>query len=1053
MNKSSIKTPATELLLACLAALLFLLVLGAPAALAQLPVGFQDTELELEGPQPGNGLEKPTMMRFAPDGQLFVALKSGEILLYESVADKTPTVFADLRTDVYDLGDRGLLGLALDPKFSEGRPYVYALYTYDHILGDPEPAPRWGQPNHAGDECPEPDGADDCLVSGRLVRLKDVGGEASEEKVLVEGWCQQFSSHSIGDLEFGSGGELFASGGDGASFDSADFGQFGEKTPNPCGDPPAGKGGVEEPPTAMGGSLRSQNPKLLNGKVIRISPDSGEGLEGNPLFSSANENERRIVAEGFRNPFRFTVDPSTHQLFVGNVGWGTDEEIDRFTPPVEGLPAQLYNSGWPCYEGLEETEVFSGLGLAACEHLYETPGSTSPPFFYYEHNKEITPEDPCPSGSGSAIAGLRFYEGDAYPAQYKGALFFSDPVRGCIYVMFPGENGEPDPSQVVPFLTNGGPYPGIDVEEGPEGDLYYVKLEGSAENDGSIHKISYSSGDQPPLAHLRVNGAVWGPEDEEFQFDASESSDANEGEELTYSWDLNGDGVFGDLGDSAVVQHRFNDAENHTVAVRVEDEQGESSIARITVYPGDSPPEPVISKPAETLHWSVGETIHFEGSANDADEAGGKVPTSGLFWDSRLFHCPFSGCHTHPLYEFHEASAGQFIAPEHDYPSQIQLFLTATDARGLARTTSVHLQPTPVRLRIRSNPVGLGLGAGTLSEAAPFTLTAIEGANVTLSAPKTISDEGATYAWQGWSDGGARVHTVIAKCAAIYTAEYRLGSVPNEEPTNQLEAPCDTTPPQTTIDSAPSGPTNNPTPTIAFSSSEPESSFECELDGEAYAPCASPVTLAPLPQGPHSYRVRAADALGNADPSPAEAAFRVDTSPPQTTIESGPTGTIAETTPTIAFSSSEPESSFECKLDGEAFGACASPVRLAPLADGPHSYEVRATDAAGNTDPSPALDSFTVRAPRIEEAPAREPQTKLAKHPDRHTKSTTAKFTFSASTGGARFRCKLDRGPFRTCSSPETYRHLRAGRHVFEVLAANAAGADPTPARFAWRIR
>ncbi len=96
------------------------------------------------------------------------------------------------------------------------------------------------------------------------MRLKAIGNhaeEASAEPVqheLAQGWCQQFSSHSIGDLRFGPEGALYASGGDGASFSSADYGQFGDE-PNPCGDPPSPAGTALTPPTAEGGSLRSQN--------------------------------------------------------------------------------------------------------------------------------------------------------------------------------------------------------------------------------------------------------------------------------------------------------------------------------------------------------------------------------------------------------------------------------------------------------------------------------------------------------------------------------------------------------------------------------------------------------------------------------------------------------------------------------------------------------------------------------------------------------------------------------------------------------------------------
>ena len=76
--------------------------------------------------------------------------------------------------------------------------------------------------------------------------------------MLIEDWCQQFPSHSIGDLEFGADGALYASGGEGASFDYADYGQSGNPR-NPCGDPPGGSGGTQTPPTAEGGALRAQD--------------------------------------------------------------------------------------------------------------------------------------------------------------------------------------------------------------------------------------------------------------------------------------------------------------------------------------------------------------------------------------------------------------------------------------------------------------------------------------------------------------------------------------------------------------------------------------------------------------------------------------------------------------------------------------------------------------------------------------------------------------------------------------------------------------------------
>src|SRR5207247_10662028 len=146
------------------------------------------------------------------------------------------------------------------------------LYAFDAPIGGTPP--RWS------DACPTPPGptTDGCVVSGRLSRITVSGNVATGEQVLINDWCQQYPSHSIGDLEFGPDGWLYVTGGAGASFDFADWGQKG--TPlNPCGDPPAGVGGTESPPTAEGGALRSQSvrrpagqPVTLGGAILRVDP-------------------------------------------------------------------------------------------------------------------------------------------------------------------------------------------------------------------------------------------------------------------------------------------------------------------------------------------------------------------------------------------------------------------------------------------------------------------------------------------------------------------------------------------------------------------------------------------------------------------------------------------------------------------------------------------------------------------------------------------------------------------------------------------------------------
>ena len=90
-----------------------------------LPAGFQESIVF-------SGLTNPTAVRFSPDGRVFVAEKRGVIKVFDSLTDTTPDVFADLNVNVYNFWDRGLLGMTLAPNFPAD-PYVYVLYTYDHV--------------------------------------------------------------------------------------------------------------------------------------------------------------------------------------------------------------------------------------------------------------------------------------------------------------------------------------------------------------------------------------------------------------------------------------------------------------------------------------------------------------------------------------------------------------------------------------------------------------------------------------------------------------------------------------------------------------------------------------------------------------------------------------------------------------------------------------------------------------------------------------------------------------------------------------------------------
>ena len=173
----------------------------------------------------------------------------------------------------------------------------------------------------------------------------------------------------------------------------------------------------------------------------------------------------------------------------------------------------------------------------------------------------------------------------------------------------------------------------------------------------------------------------------------------------------------------------------------------------------------------------------------------------------------------------------------------------------------------------------------------------------------------------------------------------------------------DSTPPDTNLVGAPGTPDADTSPTFAFNSPDAGVTFECQLDTADYEPCTSPKTYSGVPDGLHTFRVRAIDGSGNEDATPAEHTWTIDTTPPDTTIISGPApGSFSSSTSAAFTFTSEPQARFECSLDGAPFTDCADPQpqTYSGLPEGTHTFRVRAIDLADNVDPTPATRSWTV---------------------------------------------------------------------------------------------
>ena len=760
----------------------------------------------------------PTAVEFAPDGRIYVAIKDGRVLMYHGPGDTTPVVTLDIRAAVNSYGDRGLLGIALDPAFTTGRPFLYALYTFDRDPFGNSTVPRWS------DACPNP--ADGCTVTARLSRFTvDANGVASQSslKVLLDGspdpldgsgdglggWCGQFDSHSIGTVRFGADGMLYAGAGDGASYATADYGQNGGAAPmtqtpaNPCNDTQdtnprsGGRGTALVAATSRGGALRSQSVRgaLSNeyvswdGAILRVDPDTGQAAAGNPLIGNTIAGDDRIVAYGLRNPFRFSFRPGTNNMWLGDVGYNKYEEINTFASgPTQ---ASVPNFGWPCYEGTPRQGAYEALGTGQCTSLYTNNqsmlgGVASPysaPVYTWARRDQgdfYAKELPCgTSNGGGAAVGGDFVKNPQWPAPLRGAYVFGDYARGCLMAMPLGSNGEPDPTGVTSLISGVTP---VDIKVGPGGDIYWVDAVTK-----EVDRLRPIIGNLPPVASFTATPSN-GNLPLLVQFDASATTDPNPGEVLTYTWDLNGDGICDD-GSGITISRSYSVAAIVAVKLCVSDLLATGSTTR-TIQPGNSPPviRSLVTSADDT--WTVGQTVSYSATAVDNE---GTLPASAYSWTLILRHCDREGdaaCHTHQLQDLPNGMSGTLVTPDHDYYAFLQLTLTVTDSLGLSTSQTVDLKPRISNVTVQTDPPGITVSAGGRAGVSALTVPFLQGGVLQMIAPRVATVDGVAYTFVGWADSprepNIRTTTTPAQ-NTTYTARYVAARLTSVDPVRLLD--------------------------------------------------------------------------------------------------------------------------------------------------------------------------------------------------------------------------------------------------------------------------
>ena len=619
---------------ASLAALvaLALLVPGRTAVAQSLPQYFTTEEI-------AGGWTQPTCLCFAGTDDLLVTEKSG--LLWDvrrGFKHVKPVI--DLRQEILNNGDRGLLSVQVDPDFTTNG-WIYLLYIVD--------------PNQDGNDAEQE-------TFGRLTRYKvyiDINGDmladpASRTILIGNTWPEGIPSihlsHSVGDMRFASDGSLFLSCGDGAHYDLTDAG----------GHDPNGFGPGKFDYSEDIGAFRAQSFTSLAGKILRIDPATGNGLPDNPFWTgTATDNQSRIWAMGLRNPFRFCLRPgsgSPERIFITDVGWDTWEEVNSCWGSED--------FGWPCMEGPHVQQSYKNADPGG----YCTNASSfTRPMETYNHS------DPSWAGyTGNCAAGACVYLGTDYPQTYNGRLFWcdyaADWMRTVLFV-----NGK---ATQVDLFGSGFGNPVDLIPDPVNGDLYYIGI-----SLGTVRRIRYTKSNQPPVALATIT-PVYGPSPLTVSFDASASYDP-EGLSLTYDWDL-GDGTHSNL---PVLTNTYPNSQNYTVVLTVTDPGGEYGTLSQLISVDNTPPViTAINTPAPGSFYTGGQTITFNAAATDAEDDPLSIPLN-YKWVIDLV----SDDDTHPAWVTLVGSTATYVPVHSEEATYLHVTLTVSDSRGMTDTRAFDL--------------------------------------------------------------------------------------------------------------------------------------------------------------------------------------------------------------------------------------------------------------------------------------------------------------------------------------------------------------------------
>ncbi|MGW4465018.1 ThuA domain-containing protein [Micromonospora sp. NPDC004704] len=544
----------------------------------------------------------PMSLAVAPDGRVLYVQRGGQVKIFKPGTNTTVTAGT---LSVYTGGEDGLTGMALDPNFATNG-HVYLYHSPSSSTTDVNRVSRYTLTG-------------DTLNLSSEVRIIDI--PAYRDRTFPE------PGHTGGYLEFGPDGNLYIGTGDDTP---------PNLDPNWQGYAPldwrSGKANLDAARTAG-------NTNDLRGKLLRIRPSTSGGYTiptGNLYAQGTAQTRPEIYAMGFRNPFRFSIDPANGWVYLADYG------PDRNPPTTNRGPEGLVelnviksagNYGWPfCHGDNQPYAPFNpDTGVVGAKFNCSAPVNNSPnntgltslrpvvaPNLWYGYG--TSPTFPELGSGGSGPMGGPVYRYDPanpsatkFPPYYDGVHFFYEWSRS--YVKEVHFDSATAVTRTNPFLPTARFNKPMDMEFGRDGSLYLLEWGtnfGGGNSDSGLYRIDYVQGGRSPVAKA-TGTPTSGNAPLNVQFSSAGTADPDPGNTLTYQWTF-GDGT---TSTAANPSHVYTTNGNYAAQLKVTDNTGKTGFANVQITVGNTAPVVTITTPSNGGMLTFGDRVSYQISVSD----------------------------------------------------------------------------------------------------------------------------------------------------------------------------------------------------------------------------------------------------------------------------------------------------------------------------------------------------------------------------------------------------------------------------------------------------